>query len=106
MAPWKGSTDVLSGLHHGFEVSAPYQLGDVNRDGLTVTDEHGVRHASTHVTPRRPFGTGSFVLARCSYFEWLDDMSLGEMVLDYPVQRWPIDQEVPGVITCLMCLGR
>ena len=85
---------------------------DEARADLVVCDEHGVQHASVlcntsaSAAPARAAEGPAFVVAMCDFFECVDKAVMYEpSSLKYPVRRWPLEQESPGVITCLVCLG-
>lgn len=94
--------------------------GRVPRD-LTVCDMHGLRHVSVLI--EEP--AASYLVALCAYFEAVDaavveaafasrivtalQVPAGFSSIDtspkirYPAERWAVDQEAPGVPTCLRC---
>lgn len=91
---------------------------DEERAELVVADEHGVHHASVlcngaRVPPNatvdvapRVDGAEPFLVAMCDFMVCIDAAVMYEPhSLKHPDRRWPVDQEAPGVITCLFCLG-
>lgn len=66
------------------------------RDHLTIVDEHGVTHVSILCH--------SFVCTMCDFCQAIDDTAVfGE--LKHPDRRWPVENEKPGVVNCISCLG-
>jgi hypothetical protein len=75
-----------------------------------VRDEFGVNHASVLCSSDRALKSVKteqpFVVAMCDFFEYIDASATYDAAQpEYPQRRWSIDQEAPGVITCLVCLG-
>ena len=93
---------------------------DEVRANLVVCDEHGLHHASVlcnaldevismgAVAIRSPRVTddGPFAVALCDFFACVDDVvTRYAHRMEYPTRRWRADQEAPGVVSCLACLG-
>lgn len=89
-----------------------------DRADLVVCDDAGVHHAAvlcngarvpsnaSVVAAPRVDGEAPFVVAMCDFFACIDQAVMYEpSSLKHPERRWSIDQEAPGVITCLFCLG-
>lgn len=97
-----------------------------DRDDMVVLDAHGLAHASVLCNNVQHVGTAlegsdpegivtvdmssprtdatSFLVAMCDYCEMFDDVE-SPTAFTYPERRWPLEQEAPGVVTCLFCLA-
>jgi hypothetical protein len=81
-----------------------------------VQDTHGLSHISVlcepsvDMAPGGPYwhpnnGTESFLCALCDYNDAIDAVTENPVNFKYPTRRWKPDQEAPGPVTCLFCLG-
>lgn len=96
----------------------------IQRDDLVVRDSHGVFHVSVLCNSTGHIGEGSsegivrmavitaspddppFLCTMCDYFECIDKAAQHDPAsFGYPRRRWTLDQEIPGVVTCIFCLG-
>lgn len=77
-------------------------------DTLVVRDDTGVQHTAVLCDQDPACCDHPFVVTMCDYYEAIDEAVVtGRMnsKFKYPSRRWEPDQEGPGVITCLLCLG-
>lgn len=82
---------------------------DLQRDNLVVVDGDGVAHISILCTVQRGV-TGAllppFVCAMCDYFDAIDRAAQPDPAgFRFPERTWTPDDEAPGVVSCIFCLG-